>query len=103
MLTWLASLQQGTAKKFEKSMKIVTEEIYIIFWTTWGISMKFLRKMWLMIYKVTKTQCFTPYLEDAFLEKSQGGSNWPQLFLGYELSGIKSGMFELPNTLNKLN
>ena len=47
-----------------------------------------------MIYKVTKTQCFTPYLEDAFLEKSQG-VKLISVFLGLkkkqtnELSGIK--------------
>ena len=72
MLTWLASLQQGTAKKSEKSMKIVTEEIYISFEQLEEFQWNFLEKcdLW---YKVTKTHCFTPYLEDAFLEKSQGG------------------------------
>ena len=93
MLTWLASLQQGTAKKSEKSMKIVTEEIYISFEQLEEFQWNFLEKcdLW---YKVTKTHCFTPYLEDAFLEKSQG-VKLISAFLGLkkkqtnELSGIK--------------
>ena len=45
-----------------------------IFWTNRGISMKFSRKMWLMIIlKVTKNQGFTLYLEDSFLENQNGG------------------------------
>ena len=36
-----------------------------IFWTTWGNSIKFLGKMWLMIIlKVTKSQGFTLSLEN---------------------------------------
>ena len=59
-----------------KSMKIanIDREILHIFWTTWGISMKFSGKMWLMIIlKVTKNQGFTLPLEDIFFEKPQGG------------------------------
>ena len=42
------------------------------FWKTWGISMKFLGKMWLMvILKVTKIQGFTYSLEATFLEKPE--------------------------------
>ena len=45
-----------------------------IFWTIWGISMKFSGEMWLMIIlKVTKNQGFTLSLEDAFLGKPQVG------------------------------
>ena len=47
------------------------------FWTNLGISIKFSGKIWLMIIlKVTKTQQFTPSLEDTFLEKPQADSNW---------------------------
>ena len=55
-------------------MKIVKtdREDLDIFWKTWGISMKFLGKMWLMvILKVTKIQGFTYPLEDTFLEKPE--------------------------------
>ena len=44
-------------KKSEKFMEVVNidEENLDIFWTIWGISMKFPRKMWLMtILKFTK-------------------------------------------------
>ena len=62
-------------------MKIVyiDEENLHIFWTTWGIWVKFLGKMWLMlILKVTKNQGFILSLEHIFLEKPQGGeSNSP--------------------------
>ena len=51
-----------------------TEEENLISWTTWGISMKFSRTIWLrVILKVTKKQGFTLSLEDTFLEKPQGG------------------------------
>ena len=66
-------------KNWWKLMKIanIDREILHNFWTTWGISMKFSGKMWLMIIlKVTKNQGFTLSLEDAFFEKTQGGSNW---------------------------
>ena len=46
----LVSLQQGKVKKSENPMKIVNiegENLYI-FWTSWGISMKFSGR-WLMI------------------------------------------------------
>ena len=59
-------------------MKIanISNEILHIFRTTWGISMKFSRKMWLMlILKVAKNQGFTLTLEDKFFEKPQG-ANW---------------------------
>ena len=51
-----------------------TEEENLISWTTWGISMKFSRTIWLsIILKVTKNQGFTLSLEETFLEKLQGG------------------------------
>ena len=56
-----------------KMANIDRESIHI-FWTTWGISMKFSDKMWLMIMlKVTKNQDFILSSEDIFLEKPQGG------------------------------
>ena len=56
-------------------MKIanIDKEILHIFWTTWGCSMKFSGKMWLMIMlKITKNQGFTLSLEDTVFEKPQG-------------------------------
>ena len=58
-----------------RSMKIAniinTENLHI-FWATWGIPMKFSRKMWLMI--IIKSQksriSFTLSLEDTVLEKA---------------------------------
>ena len=51
-------------------------EILHIFWTTWGISMKFSEKMWLMIIlKVTRTKGFTLSLEETFFKKPQGDQN----------------------------
>ena len=66
-------------------MKIanVDREILHIFWMTWGVSVKFSEKMWLMIIlKVTK-KGFTHSLEDTFFQKDKegGGWNWaPQPF-----------------------
>ena len=64
--------------------KLIGGESLHVFWTNWGISMKFSRKMWLtMISKVTKKKGFTITLDNKFLEKPQGGSNLPlptQLF-----------------------
>ena len=65
-------------------MKIanIDRESLHIFWTTWGISMKFSEKMWLMtILKVTKNQGFTLFLENTFLEKPQGVKLTPPAFL----------------------
>ena len=51
-------------------------EILHIFWTTWGISMKFSGKMWPMIkFTVTKNQPFTLFLEDTFFGKPQEGGH----------------------------
>ena len=66
-------------KNWWKLMKIanVDREIFDNFWTTWGISMNFLGKMWLMmILKVTKKQGFTPSLEDIFFEKNKKKTNY---------------------------
>ena len=59
-----AIIFQGNVKKAPKrwkSMKIadIEGELLHISWTTWGISRKFSRKIWLMIQlKVTKKQGF---------------------------------------------
>ena len=56
-------------------MKIanIDREFLHIFWATWGISMKFSEKMWIMIIlKVTKNQGFSLSLEDTFFKKLQG-------------------------------
>ena len=61
MLTSLISLQQGNVKKSKKAMKIVSieGESLHIFWTTWGLSMEFSEKTWLMIIlKFTKKAGF---------------------------------------------
>ena len=68
---------QNIQKKWWTSMKIANtdRESFHIFWKTSGISMKFSRKMWLMIIlKVIKNQDFTLFLEDTFLflEKPRG-------------------------------
>ena len=48
----------------------IDREIFHIFWTTWGISMKFLGKMWLMsILKVTKTRA-SPSLWKIYILKN---------------------------------
>ena len=55
-------------------MKIANIDCPHIFWTTWGIAMKFLEKMWIIISKVAKKANFTaPGLEDTFFEKP----HWP--------------------------
>ena len=61
MLTSLVSLLQGNVKKSKKSMKIINIDVENLhtLWTTWGISMKFSEKMWLIIIlKVSKKQGF---------------------------------------------
>ena len=89
------------AKYRWNSMKIVNidRENLHIFWITWGISMKFSGKIWLMIIlKFTKNQSFTLSLEDTFLEKPQGGSSWPPdpvVFLGL-MQSINHLMFSAP-------
>ena len=76
-LTSLVSLWQENVKNWKnwlKSMKIsnIEREIIYIFWTTWGISIKFSGKVWLIIIlKLTKKQGFTFHLEDTFFEKPQ--------------------------------
>ena len=67
-----------------KLMKIANTDTEILhnFWTFLGISMKFSRKILLMIIlKVTKNQGFTLSLEDTFFKKPHGvgggGSIWP--------------------------
>ena len=57
-------------------MKIanIDRESLHIFWTNWGISLKFSGKMWLMIIlKLTKNHGSTVSLEDALSGKPQGG------------------------------
>ena len=80
MLTSLVSLLSGNVKKSEKLMKIVNikEENLHIFWTNWGISLKFSGKILLMIIlKTKKNEGFTLSLKIPYLEKPQRGrSNW---------------------------
>ena len=57
-------------------MKIanIDTEFLHIFWTAWGNSMKFSRKVCLkIVLKVRKKQSLTLSLEDTFFEKPQGG------------------------------
>ena len=65
MLASIVSLQQGKVRASEKSMKIVNiegENLHV-FWTIWGMSMKYSGKTWLMIIlKVTKKQSLTLFL-----------------------------------------
>ena len=72
-------------KKWWKLMKMANIDIESlnIFWTTWGISMKFSGKIWLMmILKVTNKYGFNLFLGDTFVKKQQVESNWlpPSLF-----------------------
>ena len=56
-----------------KIVNIFGENLHV-FWTSWGISMKFLGKMWLIIIlKITKNQGFILSLEDTFLENYKNG------------------------------
>ena len=76
-------------------MKIanIDREILHNFWKTWGISMKFSRKMCLMIIlKFTKKQDFTLSLEDRFFEKPQRGA-----ILGL----INSNFFQYTSNIQK--
>ena len=58
-------------------MTSIDAEILHIFWTNWGILMKFSGKMGLMIIlKVSKNEGFTLFLDDTFFEKPQGVPNW---------------------------
>ena len=51
-----------------------------MFSKTWGISMKFSGKMWVVIIlKVTKKQAFTLSLEDTYFEKPQGAWGGEQM------------------------
>ena len=66
-------LQQGNVKKSKKIIKIVNieEENLHILSTSWGISIKFSGKMWLMIIiKVTKNQDPNLSLKSTFLGKT---------------------------------
>ena len=85
-------------KNWGKLMKIanIDREILHNFWTTWRISMKFSGKMCLMIIlKVTKNQGFTPSLEEIFLEKLEGRSNWhPPAVLGLKHKNVCENVVE---------
>ena len=61
-----------------KLMKIanIDREILHNFWKTWGVSMKFSGKMWLMI-KVTKNQSLTLFLEIHFPKNHREGVKLP--------------------------
>ena len=57
-------------ENLSKSMKIANIDKESILRATWGISMHFSWKMWLMIIlKVAKNQGFTLSLENTYLEK----------------------------------
>ena len=102
-------LQQGNTKKSKKLIKLVNIEEYLhIFWTTWGISVKFSEKTWLMIkLKITKKRDFTLSLEMSFLEKPQGAQIDPStLLLPQSLISLfrisrqkKTWLLHLPETL----
>ena len=74
---WLRLLKKLLMESFVfKLMKIVNieEENLHIFWTSWGISMKFPEKMSLMIIlKVRKSQYSILFLRNTFLEKQKVG------------------------------
>ena len=88
-------------KNWWKSLKIanIDREILDIFLKTWGISMKFSGKAWLMIIlKVTKKQGFTLSLEDVFFEKPQGRRGRGQIeptsrFMVNGFQGLLPGSF----------
>ena len=82
MLTSLVSLQEENIKRSEKSVKTINiegEHLHI-FRMTWGISIKFSVKMWLMIImKVTKNQgCTLSKKHIGFWKnhKGEGGGRW---------------------------
>ena len=55
-----------------KMFNIEVEDLYIS-WMTWGISVEFSGKIWLIItLKVTKNQGFTLSLENKFWKKTTG-------------------------------
>ena len=75
--------RQGNVKKSEKLMKIINIDggNLHMFWTTWGISMKFSGNMRLMIMlKVTENQGFTLFPEDTLLKKPQEVKLTPPAF-----------------------
>ena len=77
MLTSLVSLQEENIKRSEKSVKTINikgEHLHI-FRMTWGISIKFSVKMWLMIImKVTKNQgCTLSKKHIGFWKNHKGG------------------------------
>ena len=87
-------------KNFFKMMKIVNihGENLRIFWTTWGISMKFSGKIWLMIIlKATKMQDFIFSLEDTFLEKPQRGQIDPPIL--FRVNYLRWKLDNLSNVL----
>ena len=79
-LTLLVFFARSKCQKFQKwKMKIAWQKNFHDFWTTWGISMKFSRKMQLMvILKVTKNQGFILPLKDIFW-KTKGVSKGLEL------------------------
>ena len=94
----------NNSKNGWKSIKVANndrESLYI-FWTTWGISMKFSGTMCLMIMlKVIKKQGFTLSLEDSFLKKPQrGGQIDPPSLFKVKLQTVYTIFHNRPFTLN---
>ena len=76
ILSWRhVSSQQGNVKKSEKPIKIVNIDTENhIFWTTWGILMKFSGKMWLMIIlNHKKSEVHTLSRKHSFRKTTEGG------------------------------
>ena len=78
-----------------KTVNIEDESLHI-FWTTWGVTMKFSGNMCLKILKVTN---FTLSLKSTFLEKLQGGPIDPPL---PSLFSVKWAKYKASNTKFKL-
>ena len=82
-----------------KSMKIATvnREIIHNFWTTWGVSIKFSWKMWIMIIlKVTKKTGFDPLFRRYIFCKTTGWVKLtppPPAILG--LNKLKLGLWSI--------
>ena len=102
MLMSLVSLYQRNVKKYKKLMKRVIDGKNLhIFWTTWGISVKYLGKMWLMIIlKVTKNRA-SPSLYKIHFWKNHRGVELNQSWI--TVRGYKQILTSLTGTLRKIS